>query len=62
MNRKLKARIIEIFGTQADFAQEIGVDDSFVSKIVRGRRNLPAKEQDRWAKLLGCGTEVFKNA
>ena len=62
MNRKLKARIIEIFGTQADFAQQAKLDDSFVSKIVRNRRNLPAKEQVRWANLLGCGTEVFSDA
>jgi plasmid maintenance system antidote protein VapI len=61
MNRRLKARIIEVFGTQADFAQKAGVDDSYVSKIVRGRRYLPEKEATRWAELLKCGTEVFKN-
>lgn len=54
MNKKLKLKIIERFGTQADFAQEIEVDESVVSRVLRGRRRLGSGEQRRWAKTLQC--------
>ena len=54
MNKKLKARIIEKFGSQADFAQAIQVDETLVSRIVRGRRILASDVQKKWAKALGC--------
>ena len=57
MNRKLKGKIIENFGTQADFAQILKVDDSIISKIVRGRRSLPDGVQKVWANLLNCKRE-----
>ena len=47
MNKILKARIIERFGSQADFAQAIGIDETKVSRIIRGRRRLTEKEQNR---------------
>ena len=59
MNRKLKARIVEMFGTQADFAQAIGVDDAIISKVVRGRRSLSAKNQMLWEQKLDCSSEIF---
>jgi DNA-binding transcriptional regulator YdaS (Cro superfamily) len=52
MDRKLKARIIEQFGSQANFAQALGEDESFVSRIVCGRRTLDPKRQATWAKAL----------
>lgn len=54
MNKKLKARIFDQYGTQADFAQKIGVQESFVSRIIRGRRSLSPEELKRWSKALGC--------
>ena len=54
MNRKLKGKIIEVYGTQADFAQKIEKDESFVSRVVRGRREIPESEQNNWAGLLGA--------
>jgi plasmid maintenance system antidote protein VapI len=59
MNRKLKLRIVEQFGSQADFAQKAEVDESTVSRIIRGRRKLSADEKSRWAQLLKIGQEVF---
>jgi ribosome-binding protein aMBF1 (putative translation factor) len=54
MNQKLKAKIIEMFGTQSDFSQAIKEDESVVSRIIRGRR-IPDDEQIRkWAAALGC--------
>ena len=53
MNLKLKAKIIEKYGTQADFAPVIETDESLISKIIRGRRTLPVEKQVEWAKALG---------
>lgn len=57
MNWNLKKRIIEKFGTQSDFAPAVGRCEVFVSRIVRGRRQLPAAEQGRWAEALKCKVE-----
>ena len=54
MNKKLKAKIIEKYGTQADFAQAIKTDETIISRIIRGRRTLNPEVQLVWAKALGC--------
>ena len=54
MNRRLKARIVEQFGCQVDFAMAIGRDQSFISQVVRGRRRLKPEEAGRWAQVLHC--------
>lgn len=54
MNKKLKLKIIEIFGTQADFAQKIKVDESVVSRVLRGRRTLGKGDRQKWAETLKC--------
>jgi transcriptional regulator with XRE-family HTH domain len=54
MNLVLKIKILHLYGTQSDFAQEIGSDDSFVSRIIRGRRKLDEHNQQKWAAALGC--------
>ena len=60
MNRKLKAKIVERFGTQADFAQAIKTDETIVSRVVRGRRTLNPEGQKTWGTALSCDPkEVF---
>lgn len=60
MNRKLKVAIVTKYLTQADFAQALKVHQSKVSEVVRGRRELSAQDQARWARLLGCTIgEIF---
>ncbi len=59
MNRRLKAKIVERFGTQADFAQALGVDDALVSRVVRGRRSLSTENKILWARKLNCNLEIF---
>ena len=54
MKRLLKAKIIEKFGTQADFAMEIKETESLVSRVIRGRRELPLEKQKMWADALSC--------
>jgi len=57
MNKRLKAKVFECFGLQVDFAAAIGVSDSQVSRIIRGRRTLSDEEKSRWAAVLGCNPE-----
>jgi plasmid maintenance system antidote protein VapI len=57
MNRKLKAKIIENFGTQSDFSEAIQIDESIISKIVRNRRELPTEQKKVWAEKLNCMIE-----
>jgi transcriptional regulator with XRE-family HTH domain len=57
VNRKLKGKIVEVFGSQADFSKAIGVDEATVSRVVRRRRNLSFQEMHRWASLLSCAPE-----
>jgi len=59
MNKKLKAIIIEQYGSQADFAQKIGVDEPKVSRIIRGRRSLSPEDLQRWSKVLGCDPSLL---
>ena len=53
LNKRLKARIFEVFGTQVDYALEIGEDETLVSKVICGRRTLSHEKQKKWAKALG---------
>lgn len=60
MNRRLKARIFERFGSQADFAQRLKVDESIVSKVVRGRRSLSPEDVAKWSKVLRCDPSIIQ--
>jgi plasmid maintenance system antidote protein VapI len=57
MNKILKAKIVERYGTQADFAEVINTDETIISRIIRGRRQLDSEKQLIWAKALGCKTK-----
>ena len=53
LNKPLKARIFEVYGTQVDYALEIGEDETLVSKVICGRRTLSLEKQKIWATALG---------
>ena len=62
-NMKLKGKIYGKYGTQIDFAQKHDMDETYVSKIVMGRRELPPEKQEQWAKWLDCRVEdIFEEA
>jgi len=56
MNWRLKQRICEHpkFNIQANFAAALGLHQSFLSEVIRGRRQVTPEEQNRWAELLDC--------
>jgi transcriptional regulator with XRE-family HTH domain len=60
MLRRLKGRIVEMFGTQSDFADKLGINESIVSRVVRGRKRLTAEEVEEWAEALAIGQEDFE--
>jgi DNA-binding transcriptional regulator YdaS (Cro superfamily) len=61
MNKILKAKIIMNYGSQVDFAQANGIDETFVSKVIRGRRQLSPEQKKKWARALVCQPEdIFK--
>jgi len=62
MNKQLKAKIVERFGSQADFAQKIQVDESVISRVVRGRRSLTPEDQARWCRFLKCDPSLLEPA
>jgi len=57
MNKKLKAKIVEHFCTQVDFAEALRIDEAVVSRIVRGRRELTDDGKKQWAEALDCKPE-----
>lgn len=53
MNRKLKGRIVERYGSQFEFARIIGAHEAVVSRVVRGHVALDDASKHRWAIALG---------
>lgn len=54
MNKLLKGKIVERYGSQFEFARSIGEHESVVSRVIRGRHTLAVHERVKWAKALGC--------
>ena len=54
MNRKLKGKIVEKFGTQFEFSKTINEHESNISRVIRGRRELSQEDQKMWAEVLGA--------
>lgn len=52
INLKLKGAVISKFGTQRAFADELEVDESFVSDVLRGRKKLGTDKSKEWADVL----------
>ena len=52
MNRFLKSKIVQHFGSQGKFAEAINKHESLVSRVVRGHVKLKPDRQQEWADLL----------
>ena len=57
MNKSLKLKIIEKFGSQAEFSMAVKEDESAISRVLRGRRKLRPDDRKKWARVLGCRLE-----
>lgn len=56
-NAKLKGRIIEIYGSQIEFAKAIGVTDTTVNYKLNGKRDLSQDDIAKWVKALKIPTQ-----
>ncbi|HIJ75225.1 MAG TPA: helix-turn-helix transcriptional regulator [Deltaproteobacteria bacterium] len=52
VNRNLKLAILKRFECQADFAAAARIQQSKVSEVIRGRRQLTEQEKLKWAQIL----------
>ena len=50
---KLKGRIVERDGTQANFACKLGISKNSMSKKLTGKTEFSQSDIIRWAELLG---------
>jgi len=50
-----------MFGSQADFAQKMGIGDAYISRAIHGRIALSDLKKAEWAKILKCSVkDIFK--
>lgn len=61
MNRKLKGKIVEKFGTQFEFAKIVNEHESNISRVIRGRRELCEEDKKVWAVVLGAEVKDLFN-
>lgn len=54
MDNKLRAKIIENYGSQYKFAHALGTHETEVSSVVRGHKTLTPEKRRLWARLLKC--------
>ena len=55
----VKIEILKKFLTQADFAAHMGIRESVVSQVLRGRKKLLPEDADRWVKVLMCDPDIL---
>ena len=60
LNLMLKGRIVQIFNTQADFAEALGIDATLISRYVMERRKLSPARAREWAVLLQIRKAEFE--
>jgi len=60
MTKSLRLRILEKFESQANFAMKLKIDESVVSRIIRGRKKLTKENREKWAKALECDPAILK--
>lgn len=52
MNVVLKISILQKFPYQADFAKAVGVNETVLSRIVKGRREPTPEQKNKMARIL----------
>lgn len=57
--KKLRGRIVEKFGTQASFAEKIGISNNSMSKKMQGKTGLSQEDMELWASLLDIDRKDF---
>lgn len=55
--KKLKAKIFEKFGTAKNFAEKLGKNDTYVSRLMTGKKNFSRQEVIEWSKALELSSD-----
>ena len=62
MNINLKVAILKKFPTQADFAKQIGISETLLSRYIKERREVKPEIKRNMATELGVDVgEIFPN-
>jgi len=59
INANIQRLIKSQYLFQADFADEVGANESRVSRVIRGRILIRPGEAEQWSKALGCDVELL---
>lgn len=54
---KLRARIVEKFGTNRQFAESLGITPLTVTNVVKGRTTPTTRQMPRWCEALEIAPE-----
>lgn len=57
---QIRLAILAKFSSQSGFAENLGVHESKVSKVLRDRRKLEKEEAVKWSKALNCDLSIFE--
>lgn len=55
--QKLRARIVEKYGTNKQFAKILGVTPLTVTNVIKGRTTPTTRQMQRWCEALEIATE-----
>lgn len=57
MFRKLRGKIVEVFGTQSNFADKIGLSEQTITAKLNGRSEFSRTDMLEWAIALNLNVE-----
>ena len=56
---KLRGRIVEIYGSQENFAKRLGISCNSLSKKMTGKTGFSQKDIIKWSRLLHIKSEDY---
>ena len=57
--RKLRAKILEVFGTHSAFAKAVDLSETQLSKKLNGKTAISVKDMYKWGETLGIEVDDF---
>lgn len=57
--KKLKGRIIEVYGTRKAFAQALNLSENSLSLKLNGKTNISQEDIIKWSKLLNISSDEY---
>lgn len=56
---KLRGRIVELYGTQGNFAKKIGISKNSMSKKLTGKTEFSQKDIIQWSIILNVSKDEY---